>query len=192
MSLINRLQEFHGLPVFEFPASVQDPQDVADLPAPESVAWRVSVVNPYEGVNWEMAFARFLAAVETSRVRALIGGCWGAPADGPEEAVRLLVSVRDRLPALRALFVGDINDELLDNCDLDHELFWTSRITQGDATPLLNAFPELEEFGVRGDTELSFPPVRHERLGKLVLETSAMPDEVVRGVAASDLPALES
>jgi hypothetical protein len=191
MGIINRLQEFHGLPVFDFPASAQYPEDAAGLPAPESVAWRISVTNPYEGDDWEVVFARFLAAVETSQVRALIVGCWGDPADGPEEAIKLLVAARDRLPALRALFLGDINEELLGISQIPEELFWTSHLTQGEVTPLLNAFTELEEFGVRGQTELSFSAVRHARLRKLVVETSAMPVEVVRGVAASDLPALE-
>ncbi|MFJ7998330.1 hypothetical protein ACIQ7D_14455 [Streptomyces sp. NPDC096310] len=105
--------------------------------------------------------------------------------------IKLLVSTRDQLPALRALFLGDINEELLGDCGISEESYWTSHLTQGEVTPLLNAFTELEEFGVRGDTDLSFPAVRHERLRKLVVETSAMPVEVVRGVAASDLPALE-
>jgi hypothetical protein len=178
---MNQLQEFHGLPVFDFSASVQDPQDAAALSAPESVAWRISVVDPYAGDDWEVVFGRFLAAVDTSQVRALIVGCWGDPADGPEEAIKLLVAARDRLPALRALFLGDITEDL---CKISH-------IIQGEVTPLLDAFTELEEFGVRGQTELSFPAVRHERLRKLVVQTSAMPVEVVRGVAAGDLPALE-
>ncbi|WP_433179176.1 STM4015 family protein [Actinoallomurus sp. CA-150999] len=181
MGIMNRLQEFHGLPVFDFPASVEDPQDAAGLPTPESVAWRISVMNPYEGDDWEVVFGRFLAAVDTSQVRALIVGCWGDPADGPEEAIKLLVAAHDRLPALRALFLGDITEDL---CQISH-------IIQGEVTPLLDAFTELEEFGVRGQEELSFPAVRHERLRKLVMQTSAMPVEVVRGVAASDLPALE-
>ncbi|MFJ7998329.1 hypothetical protein ACIQ7D_14450 [Streptomyces sp. NPDC096310] len=77
MGLINRLQEFHGLPVFDFPASVRDTGDAAGLPAPESVAWRISVANPYEGDDWGVVFDRFLAAVHASQVCALIVGCWG-------------------------------------------------------------------------------------------------------------------
>ncbi|MGP4009125.1 STM4015 family protein [Streptomyces sp. 4N124] len=191
MAMLNRMQEFHGLPVFDFPASELDPQDAAELPAPESVAWRVGVLNPYEGDDWEAAFTRFLATVPAAQVRALIVGCWGDPADGPEEAIKLLVAMRYQLTALRALFLGDLNDEWVEIAQLGNELFKTSHITQGEVTPLLNAFTELEEFGVRGETDLSFPAVRHERLRKLVVETTAMPVDVVRGIAASDLPALE-
>ena len=56
MAMLNRMQEFHGLPVFDFPASELDPQDASGLPAPESVAWRVGVLNPYEGDDWEVVF----------------------------------------------------------------------------------------------------------------------------------------
>ncbi|MGP8298307.1 STM4015 family protein [Streptomyces inhibens] len=174
------LQEFHGLPAFDFPDSVEGPGDAAGLPAPESVAWRISWSCWDEGEEWEEAFARFLSAVDTTRVRALIVGAWGEWGNGPEEVINALVAACDRLPSLRGLFLADI---------VDHE-FEISSIVQGDVSPLLEGFGELEEFGVRGGNQLVFPAVRHERLRKLTVETSGMPAEAVRGVAASDLPAL--
>ncbi|TDC72635.1 STM4015 family protein [Streptomyces hainanensis] len=182
MSIGNHLEEFHGLPAFDFPDSVRGPEDAAQLPAPESVAWRVMVECYASEEEWEEAFARFLAAVDTTRVRALIVGAWNDLWDiGPSDVLAALVAARDRLPALRGLFFGDIVREESD----------IAYIPQGTVTPLLNTFPELEEFAVRGGSDLEFPAVRHARLRRLTIETGGMPATVVRGVAASDLPALE-
>ncbi|WP_338894478.1 STM4015 family protein [Streptomyces sp. TG1A-60] len=181
MTIGSHLREFHDLPVHEFPDSVSGPEDAGDLPAPESVAWRIAVQTYDSEEEWEDAFARFLASVDTTGVRAVVVGAWSEAYDkGPEKVIEALVAAKDRLPALRALFLGDI---VMEEC----EISW---INQGDVSPLLNTFSELEEFGVRGGQGLVFPAVRHERLRTLAVETGGMPAEAVRGVAASDLPAL--
>ncbi|RDG36903.1 STM4015 family protein [Streptomyces corynorhini] len=178
MTINQYLRELHGLPVFGFP----DPGGTAELPDPASVAWRLSVGSYDASESWEEAFARFTASVDTTGVRALIVGSWSeAYESGPEGIVSALVAARDRLPGLRALFIGDMTGE-------DCEISW---ITQGTLTPLLDAFPALEEFGARGGSALVFPAVRHERLRSLTVETGGLSGEVVRGVAASDFPALE-
>ncbi|MFF6783017.1 STM4015 family protein [Streptomyces sp. NPDC012510] len=181
MTIGSHLEEFHDLPVHEFPPGVEGPEDAGDLPAPESVAWRVAV-DAYDSEEpWEDAFARFVASVDTTKVRALIVGAWRDVFEtGPAKIVEALVAAKDRLPALRALFLGDI---VMEQC----EISW---INQGDVSPLLKTFTELEEFGVRGGSYLVFPAVRHEKLRTLTVETGGMPAEAVRGVAASDLPAL--
>ncbi|MFF3374150.1 STM4015 family protein [Streptomyces sp. NPDC002680] len=181
MTLGSHLQEFHGLPAFAFPDAGDTQADVSAFPSPESVAWRLSVGSYDSNEEWEDAFARFLEAVDTRKVRALIVGTWSDAYDsGPDEVIKALVAARDRLSNLRGVFLGDM---LSEEC----EISW---INQGDVTPLLEAFPDLEEFGVRGGSELLFPAVRHERLRSLTVETGGMPVEVVRGIAGSDLPAL--
>ncbi|MDX2552315.1 MULTISPECIES: STM4015 family protein [Streptomyces] len=181
MTIGSHLEEFHGLPVHRFPKSVKSPQGAGHLPAPESVAWSIAVESYDSDESWEEAFARFLASVGTEKVRALVVGAWSDAYDhGPEEIVAALVAAKDRLPSLRALFLGDIVGE-------ECEISW---INQGDVSPLLDAFPELEEFGVRGGQGLGFPALRHERLRTLTIETGGLPVDVVRGVAGSDLPAL--
>ncbi|WP_413755540.1 STM4015 family protein [Streptomyces sp. MMBL 11-3] len=181
MTIGSHLDEFHGLPAFDFPGVGEEVPDASALPAPDSVAWRVAVDSYDSDEQWEEAFARFLAAVDTARVRALVVGAWSDVYDNaPDEVVGALVAARDRLPALRGLFVGDIVME-------EAEISW---ITQGDLGPLLEAFPDLEEFGVRGGNGLVLPVLRHERLRRLTVESGGLPATVVRAVAASDLPAL--
>ncbi|WP_062211069.1 STM4015 family protein [Streptomyces sp. NBRC 109706] len=182
MTIGDHLQEFHGLPSFEFPAEPREPKDAVQLPAADAVAWRIAA-DPYgdDLEEWKARFDRFAATVDLSRVRALIIGLWGEAYENTSEAViEAVVAVRDRLTALRAVFVGDIVAE-------EAEISW---IYQSRVSDLLEAFPALEELGVRGGTSLSFSPVRHESLRRLVVETGGMPAEAVRGIAASDFPAL--
>ncbi|MEU8790772.1 STM4015 family protein [Streptomyces sp. NPDC048643] len=181
MTIGSHLKEFHGLPAFTFPGTDGSSSGAAPLPAPESVAWRIAVDAYDSQEEWQDAFARFLAAVDTRQVRALIVGAWSEVYDtAPDAVIEALVAARDQLPALRGLFLGDI---VMEEC----EISW---IVQGDVTPLLQAFPALEQFGVRGGNQLVFPAVRHERLRSLIVETGGMPVEAVRGIAGSDLPAL--
>ncbi|MCT4353302.1 STM4015 family protein [Streptomyces sp. Je 1-79] len=181
MTISGYLQEFHGLPVFHFP----DRDTVVELPDAASVAWRVSgpTYCDSDDEQWEQFFARFLAAVDTTSVRALVVGGWDEAYDTSSAAiVTALVAAKDRLPALEALFLGDMGFE-------DCEISW---IQQSDVTPLLAAYPALREFGVRGGTGLAFPPIGHSALRTLVVESGGLGAEVVRGIAGSDLPSLES
>ncbi|MFB7741624.1 STM4015 family protein [Streptomyces sp. NPDC056132] len=182
MTIGSHLEEFHGLPAFTFP-SADTPGTAVSLPAAESVAWRIAVDAYDSEEEWPEAFARFLAAVDSRRVRALIVGAWSDVYEkAPDAVIEALVAARDQLPALRGLFLGDI---VVEEC----EISW---IVQGDVSPLLAAFPDLAEFGVRGGNELVFPAVRHERLRALTVETGGLPVAAVRGIAGSDLPALAS
>ncbi|MFD5746588.1 STM4015 family protein [Streptomyces sp. NPDC127033] len=188
MTVNHYLRELYGLPVFDFPGADGTERRAAgahgaeELPDPASVAWRVSVGSYEAEESWEEAFARFTTTVDTTGVRALVVGSWSdAFESGSEPIVAALVAARDRLPGLRALFVGDMTSQ-------DCEISW---INQSRISPLLEAFPGLEEFGARGGTGLEFSAVRHERLRSLTVETGGLDADVVRGIGASDLPALE-
>ncbi|WMX44114.1 STM4015 family protein [Streptomyces roseicoloratus] len=181
MTIGNYLRVFHDLPVFEFPT----PATSAELPDAASVAWRLSAVTYRDSGDeeeWTEIFERFLDAVDTSRVRALVVGGWeDAYEESSDPIVEALVAAADRLSALEAVFLGDMLSE-------DCEISW---ITQGDVTPLLAAYPRLASLGVRGATGLEFPPLRHEGLRRLVVQTGGLPGGLVRDIGACDLPALE-
>lgn len=179
MSGVDHLSELLGLPAVDFQHEPGDPP----RPAAGEVAWRVGV-DPYDGsdVSWEEEFEIFLKEVDPSGVRALIIGPWGeAYEENSSYPIGLVVAAAGRLTSLEAVFVGDLVME-------EAEISW---IEQSDVTALLTAFPGLVEFGVRGGTDLVFPPVRHEGLRSLTIETGGLPVEVVRGVLDSELPALE-
>ncbi|GAA3161341.1 MULTISPECIES: STM4015 family protein [Streptomyces] len=178
MTISRHLERFHGLPVHDF----GEPGEEGELPGAADVAWRLAVEEWESEESWPELFARFAAAVDLTRVRALVIGTWGESYENSPEPVReALVKERERLGGLRALFLGDITFE-------ECEISW---IVQEDVTPLLTAFPALEEFGVRGGTSLAFPALAHPALRRLTIETGGVDAAVIRGVAASDLPALE-
>ncbi|MFD3731939.1 STM4015 family protein [Streptomyces sp. NPDC058632] len=179
MTIGGNLEKLYGLPAFSFPGPSGT---TTGLPEPDAVAWRIATGSYDAEEAWEAAFARFCAHVDTTRVRALIVGAWEDAYDSaPSGIIQALLAARDRLPALRSVFLGDITFE-------ECEISW---INQTDVTPLLAGFPALEEFGVRGGQGLGFPALRHEALRSLTMETGGLPVEVVRGVGASELPALE-
>ncbi|MGW7402958.1 STM4015 family protein [Streptomyces sp. NPDC054833] len=179
MTIGDHLDALYRLPAHTFPGP---DARTDDLPEAESVAWRITSDVYDADEDWTEAFARFCAAVDTTRVRALIVGAWQEAYDtDPADVIEALLAARDRFPTLRALFLGDM---VMEEC----EISW---INQTDVTPLLAGFPDLEEFGVRGGSGLRFPALRHTGLRRLTMESGGLPAEVVRGVGASDLPALE-
>ncbi|WP_103503082.1 STM4015 family protein [Streptomyces sp. SM14] len=181
MTVHDHLVQFHRLPVRDFGGPEADHAEVADHGA---VAWRIAV-EPYgdDPEEFTDAFQRFTEVVDLTQVRALVIGQWGEAYEQDSSLVaELLAGVKERLTALRALFVGDLVME-------EAEISW---IEQSDLTVLLEAFPQLEELGIRGGTKLALRPVRHEALRSLTIETGGLPGEVTQAVSDSDFPALES
>ncbi|WP_033212111.1 STM4015 family protein [Kitasatospora phosalacinea] len=184
MTVNNHVEEFHGLPVTDFRAAAEK----GELPAAGGTAWRIAL-------DWddEQGFAelwqKFLDTVDPAQVTALVLGRWFPEEPEPlSEALPLILAAADRLPALRALFLGDITFE-------ECEISW---IQMCDVTPVFETFPQLEELVVRGASEdyddkerLGLKPLRHEKLKALRFEAGGLPASVVRAVGACDFPALE-
>jgi hypothetical protein len=171
----DHLTEFAGLPVMNF-----TPETAPDDPLPPAgdVAWAVR--GDWGDESYPDLFARFMDAVDTTEVTALVVGFWGW--DGVDGlGARTVVEAAGGFPNLRALFLGDILDE-------EYHVSW---IPHEDITPLVEAFPGLERLEVRGGAGLGLSPFRSERLEVLRFESGGLPAGVVRAVAASDLPALE-
>ncbi|WP_411122053.1 STM4015 family protein [Streptomyces sp. x-19] len=175
-------EEFGGLPVFTLPEPADAP---TALPAAGAVAWRLAF-DPYDDGGFDSfdeLWQRFTSTVDLSGVRALVIGQWGEAYDESSAiVVSAVVAAKDRLTSLRAVFLGDIAQE-------QSEISW---IQQSDVSPLLTAFPALEVLTVRGGSELEFPAVRHASLRELRFESGGLPADAVRGICASDFPALES
>jgi hypothetical protein len=125
----------------------------------------------------------FLADPAVGLVEALvIGACWDINyGSDSSRTVAALIKARERLPRLRALFLGDILGD-------EFELSW---IEHRDITGLFDAFPALEHFTIRGADGLELRPIKHARLKSLAIEASNLQKEVVRAIGASKLPALE-
>ncbi|WP_431926760.1 STM4015 family protein [Micromonospora wenchangensis] len=179
MTFGSHAQTFAGRPVVEFPAD--GPPPVVDGP----VCWRIADWH-FDGdtrqdtlsEQFRDRFDRFVEQVG-DRVEALVVGPWGYAAFHHAPVAQLRAAA-DRLPRLRALFLGDMVTE-------ECEVSW---MRVGDVSPLLTAYPELEMLRVRGGEDFSFSPVRHGRLRTLSVQSGGLSREFVRAVLASELPAL--
>jgi hypothetical protein len=176
MTIGENLTTFYGRNVVDY-----DPESGLDGTGGNAVRVRIGYDDDAE--LFTDRYARFIKEPAVPSVEALVVGAWilygeGDPAD---RIVENLVSTRDRLPALKALFFGDITSE-------ENEISW---IEQTDISPLFTAFPLLEVLGVRGGTGLSLGRPSHPKLKSLTVETGGLPRQVVREVCAADLPALE-
>jgi hypothetical protein len=177
MHIYEHLSQFDGLPVAEF----GDDDDEVNVLAPGGFAWGVR--DHFEGEGFDKIFERFLAAVDTTAVTHLVLGYWGADFDDSlVDPVQLLVQAAPRLPALKAVFLGDIIVE-------EAEISW---INQCDITPLLATFSDLERLEMRGGNNLVLSPVSASALKVLRFEAGGLPAAVVRAVGASTLPSLET
>ena len=177
MANSENLTTFHGLKVVDFELG-------ESLPDPRTSAVRLAIRHDGEFDGLAEMWAEFLATDGVAETSALVLGNWANPEDGPEPsdpAVELLIASADRLPKLTALFFGDITSE-------ENEISW---IEQTDVSALWGAYPNLEEFGIRGGTRLEFGRIKHAKLKTLRVEAGGLPRGVVQSVAHADLPALE-
>jgi Leucine Rich repeat len=123
----------------------------------------------------------FLAQIDMTALDALIIGAWSEAHDeSPHGYLDGLIERRAELPALQALFIGDMTYE-------DCEISW---IIQGDYNPLLAAFPQLRSLRIRGSTQLKLEAFEHAKLEELAIECGGLPAGIANAIAGSQLPAL--
>ena len=192
MGIYQHLEEYVGLPVATFNEDTgteeeddgrgagSDPVSGEDFPPAGEAAWFVG--TSFDEEPFGEVFARFLEAIDTTEVTALIIGYWGASYELEKvpDPVALLTGAAASFPKLRSLFLGDITGE-------EAEISW---IEHADISPLFAAFPDLERLEVRGAQGLSLDPIRSEALKVLRFESGGLPARIVRAVGASDLPNL--
>lgn len=179
MVISAHVETFAGLPVRDY-----DPG--TPLQGPAETIYRLSCTGMGRGEEPAMTeiLATFLDDPAAGQAPGLVIGAWDYDdmvSTGPGAVIEALVAARDRLPNLKALFLGDI---VYEEC----EISW---INQGDVSPLLAAYPDLEHFRVRGGTGLTLGTPRHGRLRFLTIEAGGLPANVVREAAVAELPQLE-
>lgn len=179
MTINENATHFAGKPIVEWPPeqAFKDPNQVA-------VRIRLSWEEADKGQHWVDKFASFLDVPWSSQIPNIVIGIWDPTYSGEntsKQIVETLVSARDCLPTLKAIFFGDITYE-------ECEISW---INQTDVSPLLKAYPNLEHFRVRGAQGLSLGKLQHEQLKSLVVESGGLGSSVVQQVIEAELPNLE-
>jgi predicted DNA-binding WGR domain protein len=152
-----------------------------DRPARSDVAYRFR--SDWDEDVLAPSFEHFVATPAALDCTALVIGAWFGDESNKNssEIIQLLISHRERLPKLVAIYLGDVTSE-------ENEMSW---IYQSDLAPLLAAFPKLQLLRTRGGTELALTPLRHSSLRALALETGGMDAGVISQVLACDFPQLE-
>lgn len=174
MTIHENLKTFGGKPVVDFkrPGDIQDfsavtPRVRCDYDDKETLVDFLSVMLDQPGV---------------ADTTALVLGLWMENGESydvtPARTIELLVAMKDRLPNLAALFIGDIISE-------ENEISW---IKQTDLSPIWAAFPKLIEAGVRGGDGLRLGRINHGALRKLVVQTGGLPKAVLRDALEINAP----
>ncbi len=168
------LQNFGGLPVKDFQAAGDIPDFAKTCPR-----LRCEYDNPMSLTD-KLAIMYDLPGVQDTT--ALVFGLWAENGStyeiSPQPALDMMVSFKDRLPALSAFFSGDIVSE-------ENEISW---IGQGDYSAVWAAFPRLKEFGARGGNGLSLGTINHQELRKIVIQTGGLDRGTLREALAANAP----
>ncbi|MEV4417141.1 STM4015 family protein [Catellatospora sp. NPDC049609] len=172
MTIGSHITTFAGRPVANYPDDLGKAKRAG-------TAWRLEDTDYDDSGEFRERLAALAAEDWVGDVEALVIGNWGGAYD-TAPPMGLLAELLPRFTGLRALFLGEMTYE-------ECEISW---IQHTDISPLLEALPLLEVLTVRGATELSLKPLRHERLREFTIESGGLPAEVVRAVGECDLPAL--
>ena len=132
--------------------------------------------------DFSQRLCAFLASDAALATKGLILGSYdmegGSTGGGKYDEI---VKSKDRLPNLKALFLGDIVQE-------ECEISW---IHQSDVSDMLQAFPQLEMLRIRGVDGLSISKPQHDRLRALAIESGGLPTAVVSQICRGKFPELE-
>lgn len=147
-----------------------------------NTAYRITV--DYEDtVEFSEKLRQYLNDPAAAQTRALVVGQWNAEAfeSDSSDAASALIAGAGSLPHLHALFFGDIT---MEEC----EISWLHNV---DVSPLMNAYPALTHFTVRGGNGLAFSELSSAKLTHLVVQSGGLSAEIVRQIAAAKLPTLQ-
>lgn len=174
MAIYENLTTFFGMPVVDFKQAgdLKDfgssaPRLRCEYDSPETLRDHLALLLDQPGV---------------ASLQALVLGAWMENGEAfevsPQSTIELLVSAKEQLPNLRALFVGDIISE-------ENEISW---IGQSDHSAVWGAFPDLEYFGARGGNGLRLGRVNSQKLATLVIQAGGLPSIVVREALEANAP----
>ncbi|MDZ8032976.1 STM4015 family protein [Nostoc sp. DedSLP04] len=171
----DRVTQFANRQVIEFDANVGIVE-----PVNNAYALRFEYEN---NDNLPRKLSRLLQETNADKLEVLVFGLWAETSQTDSSSiVQALVDAKQRLTNLKAVFIGDLTSE-------DSEISW---IQQSDISPILQAYPKLEILQIRGSDRLQFsPPIRHNHLKALIVETGGLSRDTVAQICQMNLPALE-
>lgn len=155
-----------------------------DTFAPENTPSTLCIYLPFKDesshdLSFEELWQALLQEIDPHKVRHLIIGIWDYDEEvDTTDIIDLIASDAHLFSHLEGLFFGDIDPDELN-------ISW---IVQGDVGTLLNAFPSLTYFGVRGGQDLSFASCSsHTHLNTLIIESGGLEASVLQDITSMDL-----
>ncbi|WP_127960133.1 STM4015 family protein [Serratia microhaemolytica] len=147
-----------------------------------NTAYRIGV-DYDESFSFSEKFQQYLSDPLAGQTQALVIGQWSHEAyeEDSSQAADMLIQSAAQLPHLSALFFGDI---IVEEC----EISW---LHNTDVSPLMNAYPRLTHFTVRGGNNLLFSELRSNNLSHLVVQSGGLNAETVRQIVQAKLPTLQ-
>jgi hypothetical protein len=153
-----------------------------EAPDPSSFTYRFRTSYRDESsVTVAEKIADFARQEGAAAAETLVIGNYDSEGGDCTPAMNALIENKAMFPNLKTLFFGDISYE-------ENEMSW---INNSNMTPLLDAFPNLETFGIRGANGLGFAALKHVNLKKLTIQTGGLDLATIKQVLAAELPALE-
>lgn len=141
----------------------------------------VSYDDYEEGKRMETLIRELASKPEAASLESLIIGDWGqAYENSPMEFHDTLIELAPSFPALKKLFIGDMESE-------ECEISW---IVQTNLAPFVHAFPNLTSFVIQGSSGLELEPLKHGKLEELIIICGGLPKAVLNSIAAAELPEL--
>ncbi len=176
MTIDSNINTFNGKKI-----EVYDPETgIVDL---SKFAYKIGVDwdSKEEGKTTEGLLETFSNDPKASEVKEIVIGCWDFEGGNSSELVNMFVKVKDKLKSLQYIFFGDITYE-------ETEMSW---IENSLVTPVLEAYPGLVHFQVRGGNSLSLAKLKHQNLKTLIVETGGMSKSIIDEIFNAGLPNLE-
>lgn len=142
-------------------------------------------VDPEEEKTFTDHFEHFLAHQDTTTLDTLVIGFWAddydlSDTDYLATMLNVIIANKEKLPQLKALFVGNIEQE-------ESEVSWIEMVC---LSPIISTLT-LENFRARGNGHFLTAPINNAGLKKLSFETGGLSTETIKHIVASNLPNLE-
>lgn len=181
MSYNQKLDVFEGYNVVSWPNEPAVCENKA-IRVQVSFDWDLETNNYVDGPSWAEHLQTLAQGSVSSTLKALVIGPWSNElwTANSEQALVELISLAKHFNSLEHLFVGDIVDEEM----------MISELRQCNMTPILNTFPQLQSFYVRGSNELRFENLEHASLQKLVVQSGGLAQQILSDLLNAQLPSL--
>lgn len=140
-------------------------------------------VDGYEDTRIIEMLEELSESEKAGEIEKLEIGYWGEdlPENCSDKIVEFLIEKKDIFSNIKSIFFADIDSE-------ENEISWIELCDMG---VLINSYPKLEEFTVKGSNGLRFEKLKHTNLKKLTVICGGLGSDTIDDIINAELPNLE-